>query len=202
MLKDVLPQAKKLQDELRIETDQKLNAQFEGFETAVRELRDTDRATILSDLRETMSSAESRIDEHLETALTKTWERAELEIALVRDELLSVISEKQYGRLAEDDAAKHALAEKAIASLRKWTEAEGARMSGVANQIAGMANQLGALEGEHKKITKKLLVRCATTSVLLQKETTRADDLASKVERLETALEELTAELFKQKAIK
>jgi hypothetical protein len=60
MLKEVLPQvvgeviaeaeersgaeAKKLLNELRIETDQKLNAQFAGFETAVSELRNEDRA--------------------------------------------------------------------------------------------------------------------------------------------------------------
>ena len=123
-------EAKKLQDELRIETEQKLNAQFAGFEQAVAELRNEDRAAMLADLRETMSSAESRIDEHLETALTKTWERCELEVALVRDELLNVIAAKPYGQLAEDDARKHTMAEKAIAELRKRmasVEAEGAR---------------------------------------------------------------------------
>ena len=50
-------EAKRLQEELRIETEQKLNAQYEGFERAVRELRDTDRATILADLRSTMTEA-------------------------------------------------------------------------------------------------------------------------------------------------
>jgi hypothetical protein len=65
MLKEVLPQvvgkmiaeaeecsiaeAKRLLDELRGETDQKLNAQFAGFETAVSELRGEDRAAAAYD---------------------------------------------------------------------------------------------------------------------------------------------------------
>jgi hypothetical protein len=65
-----------------------------------------------------MSEAESRIDEHLEKASQTAWERTELEIALVRDELLNVIAEKKYGAFT-DDAPKLELAEKAIASLRK-----------------------------------------------------------------------------------
>ena len=153
MLKDVLPQAvgevigeveeragaeaKKLQDELRIETDQKLNAQFAGFETAVSELRNEDRAVLLTTVRQTMSEAESRIDEHLEQALDKNWGRCELEVALVRDELMNVISEKKFG-VFTDEAPKLELAEKAIAALRQRTtalEAEGAR----ANQLAGVA---------------------------------------------------------------
>jgi hypothetical protein len=56
-------------------------------------------------------------------------------------------------------------------------------------------------KGEHKKITKKLLVRCAKTAVLLQKETTRADALAGKVATLEATLEQLTAALFERKVI-
>jgi hypothetical protein len=215
MLKEVLPQvvgeviaeaeqragaeAKKLQDELRIETDQKLNAQFAGFETAVSELRGEDRAALLATVRETLGDAESRIDEHFEKALEKTWERCELEIALVRDELLNVIAEKKYG-VFTDEAPKLELAEKAIAALRQRTtalEAEGAR----ANQLAGVANQLATLEGEHKKITKKLLVRCATTAVLLGKETARADELAGKVAALEATLEQLTEALLQRKVI-
>ena len=216
MLKEILPQAvgevvgeaeeragaeaKKLQDELRIETDQKLNAQFAGFETAVSELRNEDRAVLLTTVRQTMSEAESRIDEHLKQALDKNWGRCELEVALVRDELMNVISEKKFG-VFTDEAPKLELAEKAIAALRQRTtalEAEGAR----ANQLAGVANQLAALEDAYRESTKKLTVRCATAAVLLRKETARANELAGKVERLEAALEELTAELFKQKAIK
>ena len=215
MLKEVLPQvvgkmiaeaeecsiaeAKKLLDELRGETDQKLNAQFAGFETAVSELRGEDRAALLTTVRETMSEAEIRIDANLEQALDKTWERCELEVALVRDELLNVIAEKKYG-VFTDEAPKLELAEKAIAALRQRTtalEAEGAR----ANQLVDVANQLAALEGEHKKITKKLLVRCATTAVLLRKETTRADELAGKVAALEAALEQLTDALLQRKVI-
>jgi hypothetical protein len=196
-----ITEAKKLVGALRDETTQKAEAHFSGFESAVRELRDTDRATILSDLRETMSSAESRIDEHLETALTKTWERAELEIALVRDELLGVISEKQYGRLADDDAAKHVMAEKAIASLRKQVtalEEQAAR----GDQLAGVANRLAALEDAHHKARKGLVVRAATTAVLLKKETARADELAAKVAALESMLEELISVLRENKALR
>ena len=122
-------EAKKLQDELRIETDQKLTAQFAGFETAVSELRNEDRAVLLTTVRQTMSEAESRIDEHLEQALDKNWGRCELEVALVRDELMNVISEKKFG-VFTDEAPKLELAEKAIAALRQRTtalEAEGAR---------------------------------------------------------------------------
>ena len=93
-------------------------------------MRDEDRAALLATVRETMSEAESRIDDHLENALEKNWERCELEVALVRDEILNVVAAKAYGQLAEDDAAKHSMAEKAIAELRKRTaalEAEGAR---------------------------------------------------------------------------
>jgi hypothetical protein len=146
-----------------------------------------------------MSEAEIRIDANLEQALDKTWERCELEVALVRDELLNVIAEKKYG-VFTDEAPKLELAEKAIAALRQRTtalEAEGAR----ANQLADVANQLATLEGEHKKITKKLLVRCATTAVLLRKETTRADELAGKVAALEAALEQLTDALLQRKVI-
>ena len=198
-------EAKRLLNELRIETDQKLNAQYAGFETAVSELRGEDRAALLATVRETLGDAESRIDEHLEQALEKTWERCELEVALVRDELLNVISEKQYGRLSDDDAAKHVMAEKAIASLRKRmtsVEEEGARQAAMNNQFASVAAQLAALEDAHRKARKGLIVRAATTAVLLKKETARADELAGKVERLEAALQQLTDELFARKVIK
>ena len=193
-------EAKKLQNDLRIETDQKLNAQFAGFETAVNELRNEDRAVLLTTVRQTLSEAESRIDGHLETALTKTWERAELEVALVRDELLNVIAAKAYGQLAEDDALKHTMAEKAIAELRKRTaslEAEGAR----ATELAGLANQLAGLEDAHAKRSKTLLIRAATTALLLKKESSRANELAGKVERLEATLKDLIDTLLQRKVI-
>ena len=219
MLKDVFPQAvgqvvgeaeeragaeaKKLQDELRIETDQKLNAQFEGFETAVSELRNEDRAVLLTTVRDTMAEAESRIDADLEKASQTTWERAELEIALVRDELLNIIAEKKYGQLT-DDAPKLELAEKAIVALRQRTtalEEEGARQAAMNNQLAGMANQLAALEEAHNKRSKTWLIRAAATSVLLKKETARADELAGKIERLEAALKDLIDALIQRKVI-
>jgi hypothetical protein len=197
-------EAKKLQDELRIETEQKLNAQYEGFERAVRELRDTDRATILADLRSTMTEAESRIDTSLAKALDAEKERNTIELALVRDEILDVVAAKAYGQLADDDAAKHAMAEKAIASLRKRmsaVEEDGARQAAVNNQLASVAAQLAALEDAYHKARKGLIVRCATTAVLLKKGTARADELASKVTALEAALEQLTDALLQRKVI-
>jgi hypothetical protein len=211
MIRDVLPavigevigeaeqraivEAEKLLDQLRIQTNQKSDAQFAGFETAVSELRNEDRAALLTTVRETMSEAEARIDEHLAQALGTTWERAELEIAMVRDELLNIIAEKKYGVFTDDDPAK--LAERAIAELRKRTaalEEENARMAGVADQLA-------TLEAAYQKSRKSLLVRCATTAVTLRKETARADELAGKVAALETTLEQLVAALRENNTI-
>ena len=45
------------------------------------------------------------------------------------------------------------------------------------------------------------MIRAATTAVLLKKETSRADELAGKVARLEAALEELTDTLLQRKVI-
>ena len=176
MLKEILPQAigevvgeaeeradaeaKKLQDELRIETEQKLNAQFDGFEhggCAAPRRRPAQRC--LANLRETMSEAESRIDEHPRDSPDE-----DLESARTRDRarsgtrLLDVVAAKTYGQLAEDDALKHSMAEKAIAELRKRmasVEAEGAR----ATELAGVANQLAGLEDAHAKRSKNLLIR-------------------------------------------
>jgi hypothetical protein len=220
MLKEVLPQvvgeviaeaeqragaeAKKLLDELRIETDQKLNAQYAGFETAVSELRGEDRAALLATLRETLGDAESRIDEHLEKALEKTWERCELEVALVRDELLNVMAEKKYGQLT-DDAPKLELAEKAIASLRKRTTAledENARMAAMNDQIAAMTNQVATLDAVYQKSRKGLLIRCAANAIAVKKEAARADELAGKVAALESTLEELVSVLRENKALR
>jgi hypothetical protein len=220
MLKEILPQvvgevigeaeeraiakAKKLQDELRIETDQKLNAQFAGFETAVSELRNEDRAALLTNVRETLSEAESRIDSNLERALEKTWERCELEVAFVRDELLNVMAEKKYGQLT-DDAPKLELAEKAIASLRQRTTAledENARMAAMNDQIAAMANQVATLDAVYQKSRKGLLIRCAADAIAVRKETARADELAGKVAALESTLEELVSVLRENKALR
>ena len=219
MLREILPQvvgeviaeaeqragaeAKKLLDELRGETDQKLNAQYAGFETAVSELRGEDRAALLATVRETLGDAESRIDEHLEKALEKTWERCELEVALVRDELLNIIAEKKYG-VFTDDAPKLELAEKAIASLRKRMTAledENARMAAMNDQIAAMANQVATLDAAYQKSRKGLLIRAAANAVTLKKETARADELAGKVAALEAALEQLTDALLQRKVI-
>jgi hypothetical protein len=196
-------EAKRLVDDLRGETDQKLNAQYAGFETAVSELRNEDRAALLTTVRETMSEAESRIDSNLEQALEKTWERCELEVAFVRDELLNVMAEKKYGQLT-DDAPKLELAEKAIASLRKRTTAledENARMAAMNDQIAAMANQVATLDAAYQKSRKGLLIRAAANAVTLKKETARADELAGKVAALEAALEQLTDALLQRKVI-
>jgi hypothetical protein len=201
----VVIESKKGDDALEQKLDAKLEAQYAGFERAVTQLRDEDRTVLLETVRETMAAAEKRIDAGIANAFEAEKERSECELACVRDELLQTISERQYGRLADDDAAKHVMAEKAIASLRKRmtsVEEEGARQASMNNQLAGVANQLAALEDAHHKARKGLIVRAATTAVLLKKETARADELAGKVERLEAALQQLTDELFRQKVIK
>ena len=64
-----------------------------------------------------------------------------------------------------------------------------------------MANQLADLAEAHHKSRKGLIVRAATTAVLLKKETARADELAGKVAALEAALEQLTDALLQRKVI-
>ena len=138
-----------------------MNAQYDGFERAVTQLRDEDRAALLATVRETLSDAESRIDEHLEKALQTTWERCELEVALVRDEVLNILAEKKYGQLTDDDPK---LAERAIAELRKRmtsVEEEGAQQAARNDRLAGAADRLAALEDAYRKSTKSLLIRCA-----------------------------------------
>jgi hypothetical protein len=190
-------------DEIRAEVNAKSDAMYSGFETACNQLRNEDRTAVLETVRETLVDAEARIDEHFEKALQAAWERAELEIALVRDEILGVVAEKQYGQLT-DDAPKLELAEKAIAGLRKRmtsVEAEGARQAARNEQLAGMADQLAALEGEVRKATRSLLVRCAANVIAVKKERSRADELADKVERLEAELERLVGVLSDRKLI-
>ncbi len=194
-------ETKKLLDGLRGETDQKLNAQYDGFEKAVAQLRDEDRAALLATVRETLGDAESRIDEHLEKALQTTWERCELEVALVRDEVLNILAEKKYGQPTDDDPK---LAERAIAELRKRmtsVEAEGARQAARNDRLGGVAERLAALEGEHKKMARSLFVRCAANVIVIKKEAARADDLARKVETLEATMAKLIGALLERKVI-
>jgi ElaB/YqjD/DUF883 family membrane-anchored ribosome-binding protein len=130
-------------------------------------------------------------------------ERSTIELALVRDELVTLISDKRYGQPTADDSAK--LAEKAIAELRKRTtalEEEGARNAARSDQLAGAADQFTAFADTSRESTKRLLVRCAMTAALLKKETTRADELASKVAALESTLEELVSVLRENKALR
>ena len=145
-----------------------------------------------------MSEAESRIDAHLEQALEKAWERCELEIALVRDELLSVMAEKRYGQLT-DDAPKLELAEKAIAGLRKQVASigtESARQAARNDQLAGVAERLATLEDATRKSTKSLFVRCGANVIAVRKETQRADELVAKVATLEETMGRLLGTLL------
>ena len=195
-------ETKKLLDGLRGETDQKLNAQYDGFEKAVAQLRDEDRAALLATVRETLSGAESRIDEHLEKALQTTWERCELEVALVRDEVLNLLAEKKYGQLTDDDPK---LAERAIAELRKRmtsVEEEGAQQAARNERLAGAADRLAVLEDAYRKSTKSLLIRCAANHLAVRTDTARANELADKVGRLEAELERLIAALLERGVIR
>ena len=186
-------------DELRVETVQKADAQTSGLEAAVRQVRDTDRALLLADSRSGLAEAEARIDTKLEHALAKAWERVELEIALVRDELLQVISEKAFGTF-RDDGPKLELAEKAIAALRRrmtTVEQVSARVSGMDAQIAAMGEQIAA----HQKARKGWVIRAAATAVTLKAERETTKVLGEKVAALESTLEELVTVLRENKTI-
>jgi hypothetical protein len=199
-----IAEAKKLHDELRGETDQKLNAQYDGFERAVTQLRDEDRRALFENLRETLGDAEARIDASLAKALEAEKERSEIELALVRDELLNVIAEKKYG-VFSDEGPRFELAEKAIAGLRQRVtslEEQNARLASVADQVANTASQVTTLEEAYRKTSKNLLIRAATASVMLKKESSRADELTAKVATLEAELERLTTALLERGVLK
>jgi hypothetical protein len=193
-------EAKKAIVELRVETDQKLNAQYSGFEVAVSELRGEDRRALLENLRETLADAESRIDAHLETALQKSWERAELEIALVRDELLNILAEKKYGQLDDVDPK---LAEKAVRGLRRDLKTTIEKMTERFAALEGETTaRLASVESEHRESMKKLVIRTGASIVAAQSAGKRADELAAKVERLEAEFDRLTSALLDQKVIR
>jgi hypothetical protein len=201
---DAIAEAEKAIASLRDEINAKSDAQFDGFERAVKQLRDEDRRTLFENLREALSDAEGRIDASFLKALEAEKERNTIELALVRDELLNVIDEKTYAQFT-DDAPKLKLAEKAIASLRKRMtslEEDSARQGARNEQLAGMADQFAALEDAYHKSTKSLLIRCAANHLAAREETARADEVASKVGRLEAELERLTMALLDQKVIR
>jgi hypothetical protein len=75
--------------------------------------------------------------------LGETWERCELEVALVRDELLNLIAEKKYGQLTDDDPK---LAERAIAELRRNLQAT----------VEEEGERHGALAGRHDALAERL----------------------------------------------
>ena len=114
---DAAAHAKKLLDELRAETDQKLNAQYDGFETGGHAIRDEDRARCL-EMSARRYPRRRRVSTFVRESPGDGKGSNAIELALARDELLSVISEKKYAQFT-DDAPKLELAEKAIASLRK-----------------------------------------------------------------------------------
>jgi hypothetical protein len=196
-------EAKKAIAGLRDEINAKIDALFSDFERAVGELRTEDRRALVENLRETLADAESRIDTHLEKALQTTWERAELEIALCRDELLNVIAEKTYARFS-DDGPKLELCEKAIAKLRRQAaslEKDNARQAARNDQLAGVAERVAGLEDAHKNSTKNLLASLAASRLMAKKEAERADGLASEVAHLKTEFERLIGVLVDRKII-
>jgi hypothetical protein len=200
---DAVAEAEKAIASLRDEINAKSDAQFDAFEKVVEQLRGEDRVALLRHVGEVMSEAEGRIDGRVDKALQAIWERAELEIALVRDEVLGVVSEKIYARPVDDDCAK--LAEKAIAGLRRRMsslEKEGARQGAKCDQLAGVAERVAALEEAYRESTKNLLIRLAASALAGKKETERADGLVAKVERLEAEFERLTGALLDQKVIR
>jgi len=197
-------EAKKLLAEIRDETDQKLNAQYDGFERAVTQLRDEDRRALFENLREALGEAESRIDASFAKSLEAEKESNTIELALVRDEILNVIAEKTYAQPV-DDVPKLELAEKAIAKLRRQVtslEKDSTRQAAKCNQLAGLADRFVAFEDAYRKSTKSLMTRCAASALATKKEAERADGLAGEVGRLRADLERLTSALLDQKIIR
>ena len=192
---------KKLLAELRAETDQKLNAQFSGFETVVGELRGEDRAVLLENVRQTLSEAESRIDAGLAKALEETWARCELEIALVRDEVLNIVAEKRYGQPTDADPK---LAERAIAELRKQMrsiETQTTKHGTVIDQLGDVREALAALEGEHRKATKSLFIRASANHLAARKQAKLVEEQAGKIATMEAAMAKLIGTLLDRKII-
>jgi hypothetical protein len=197
-------EAKKLLAEIRDETDQKLNAQYDGFERAVTQLRDKDRRALFENLREALGEAESRIDASFAKSLEAEKESNTIELALVRDEILNVIAEKTYAQPV-DDVPKLELAEKAIAKLRRQVtslEKDSARQAATCDQLTGLADRFVAFEDAYRKSTKSLMTRCAASALAAKKEAERADGLAGEVGRLRADLERLTSALLDQKVIR
>jgi hypothetical protein len=187
--------------ELRDETHAKIDAQFKGFEQAVAELRGEDRRAIFERIGETLVEAENRIDHSFARALEAERERSEIELALVRDEIMTVVSEKTYGQIT-DDGPKLELAEKAIAAIRRsLAKLEKAGVERHDALAAEFAARLAALESEHKKATRSLLVRTGASLVLAKKEAQRAEALETKVAALEETMARLLDTLLANKII-
>lgn len=196
-------ETKKLLAELRDELNAKADAMFVGFERAVVQLRDEDRRVLFENLRETLEAAEIRIDSSLARALEAEKERNTLELALCRDELMTAISEKKYGVLA-DDSGKHELAERAIAGLRRQVEAiegQSAKHGSVIDELGQVREGLETFETEHRKVVKSLTLRCAANALVAKKERARATELERKVEHLTAEFERLVGVLVNAKVI-
>ena len=197
-------ETKTLLAELRDEANAKIDAAYSGFEHATGELRHQDRSEIIATLRETLVDAEARIDARLEKALQSTWERAELEIALVRDECLNVIAEKSYGQLT-DDTPKLELAEKAIAKLRRDLKATSGKHDAMAERIVALENKLTArvagIADNHRGAIEKLITRTGASIVAARSADKRTAELGNRVAAIEETLSRLWGTLIEQKII-
>ena len=130
-------------------------------------------------------------------------ERSEIELALVRDEILALLSEKKFG-VFTDDAPKLELAEKGIAVLLKRmlsVEEQSAKHGAVIDQLGAVREALAALQAEHNKATKSLFLRSSANHLASRKQTKHAGELVSRIERIEMMLERLTGTLLERGVI-
>jgi hypothetical protein len=183
---------------LRDETDQKLSAQYDGFEQVVRQLRDDDRRALFENLREALSDAEARIDAGFSRALEGERERAELELALTRDELLALLAEKKFGQL---DDADPKLAERAVRGLRRelkaTVEKEERRYNAITARFDETTARLAGVENAHRN----LLTRTGASIVAAQSAGKRVDEQANKIAALEETMSRLLETLLARKLI-
>jgi hypothetical protein len=162
-----------------------------------------DRAELLATLNESLSAAEGRIDSGIARALEAEKERSEIELALVRDEVLNIIAEKKYGQ-PSDDAPKLELAEKAIARLRRSLgalEQQSAKHGAAVDEIGALREELAALAAAHKETTTSLMIRRAANVIAAKAEAKRSDELANKVATLEKTMAKLIGTLIERKLI-
>ena len=191
--------------EARDQTEAKIVAAYKGWSQALDRVRNEDRREIIADLRDGLAGAEVRIDAAIERKLEAEKERSEVELALVRDEVLAVISEKTYGQFT-DDGPKLELAEKAIAGLRRTLKTmakdEERRRDALNARHDALVQRIDAIEVEHREAMQKLFLHVAAGALAAKKEEKERAALAEKVDGMKETLDRLIEALIDAKVIK